>query len=338
MPKPVAFIRPATPADLEHFNTFAQESGPGITSLPRNKAFLEQQLVQSEHSFSSTVHPKQKEAYLFCLELEGRVIGSSGLVSRIGVEEPFFAFHRLVESHHSFSLKVDREIPVLHFIEARKKPTEIGTLYLQKGFRGKGFGPLLSYARFLFIALFRERFASTLIAELRGVNHEGISPFWEALGRHFFGLDFSEADHLRITNPEAIKDLFPRHPIYTILLPHDAQEVIGNSHPRTVPAKKLLEKQGFQASEYLDIFDGGPHFYAPTDEVGVINKSRLATVRELRSKLTSKSKAIVANTKIDFRACISPILIEEDRVTLPIQMGTALNVDVGEEIIYYVVS
>jgi len=223
----------------------------------------------------------------------------------------------------------------LHFIEARKKPTEIGTLYLQKEFRGKGLAPLLSYARFLFISLFRQRFASVVIAELRGVNHEGISPFWEAVGRHFFGFDFSEADDLRLTDPKAVRALFPRHPIYTILLPREAQEVIGNPHPHTIPAKKILEKQGFKQSDYLDIFDGGPHYYAPTEEIKTIRESQKAPVRELSSTLTSETRAIVSNTKHDFRACISPIRLENERAILPIQVGKTLNVDIGEEILYY---
>lgn len=336
MPEHIAFIRPAIPADLEYFNAFAQESGPGITSLPRNSDFLKSQLAQSERSFSLTIQPHQKESYLFCLEYEGRVIGSSGLISRVGVKEPFFAFHKLIEHHSSASLKIRRDLSVLHFIRAFKKPTEVGTLYLQKDFRGQGFASLLSYSRFLFIALFRKRFASTVIAELRGINHDGLSPFYEAVGRHFFGLDFSEADHLRVTNPDAIREIFPRHPIYTILLPKEAQEVIGLPHARTLPAKKMLQKQGFQQSDYLDLLDAGPHFFAPTSEIHAVRESRTVPLRELRSTLTSETRAIVANTQLDFRACVSQIEIEKGHAILPIQTGSVLNVDIGDEIIYYV--
>ncbi|MCC5832862.1 MAG: arginine N-succinyltransferase [Chlamydiales bacterium] len=331
----LAYIRPAVGSDLDAFYAFSQESGPGITSLPYNRDFLERQLVESQRAFSSLLEPYD-ESYLFCLEYEGEVIGSSGLVSRVGAKEPFFAYHRLIETYRSAALQTHQEVPVLYFIKARKKPTEAGTLYLKREYRGQGYAPLLSYSRFLFIALFRERFAPAVIAELRGVNHDGISPFWEAVGRHFFGFDFSEADRLRRMNPEAIRELFPRHPIYTILLPLDAQEVIGNPHPRTLPAKRLLEKQGFKQSDYLDIFDAGPHMFALTSEIAAVSRSRRAILRELRGQLESEEQAVVANTRIDFRACLSPLLIEEDRVTLPIAAGKALNVDVGEEIIYYV--
>ena len=41
----------------------------------------------------------------------------------------------------------------------------------------------------------RERFHDRVVSELRGVvSAEGASPVWEAVGRHFFRMDFSEAD------------------------------------------------------------------------------------------------------------------------------------------------
>lgn len=50
-------------------------------------------------------------------------------------------------------------------------------------------------ARFLFIAAFREWFSPHLFAELRGCSDEqGQSPFWDALGHHFFDIPFADAD------------------------------------------------------------------------------------------------------------------------------------------------
>lgn len=331
----IALIRPATLNDLDNFLIFAQETGPGLTTLPRNEAFLKEALIQSELSFSQKVSIGQKEVYLFCLEYEGEVIGSSGLVSHIGVEAPFFAFHKRMEKIHSKRLSIERDHLILHFIEARKKPTEVGTLFLRKEWRGEGFGPLLSYARFLFLFLNRERFAPTTIAEMRGVNSSGISPFWEGVGRHFFEMDFSEADRMRITQPSIIEELFPRYPIYSQLLPKEAQEVIGVPHPHTVPAKKMLERQGFRHSEYVDIFDAGPHLYVPTDEIDTIKNSKRASIVKLTPHFLGKRECLVANTQNEFRACFSDLVIEEKGVTLPIEVARALNVDLGEEIIYY---
>ena len=58
-------------------------------------------------------------------------------------------------------------------------------------------GRLLSKARFLFMAEFRDLFGDKVIAEMRGMSDEqGRSPFWESLGRHFFKMEFSQADYL----------------------------------------------------------------------------------------------------------------------------------------------
>ena len=173
---------------------------------------------------------------------------------------------------------------------------------------------------------------------MRGYNVKGFSPFWESVGAPFFGASFSEADHLRLSHPEVIEELFPHHPIYTILLPEEAQEVIGTPHPNTVPALKMLERQGFRKSAYVDIFDGGPHVYAKTEQIDSVKNSKEAVVRELRHELASEKRAIVANQELDFRACLSPIIIENERITLPAHVGRALNIDIGDTIRYYPVS
>ena len=42
------------------------------------------------------------------------------------------------------------------------------------------------------MAEFRERFPAQVMADLRGYfDEQGRSPFWEAIGKHFFDMDFS---------------------------------------------------------------------------------------------------------------------------------------------------
>lgn len=317
-------LRSAALEDLDLLVEFAEEAGIGITSMPRNREMLQKKLIDSKHSF------------LFVLEYQKEVIGTSGIVSRIGIEEPFFAYHLKYETQHSSYLKIEREMPLLHLIRARKKPTEIGTLYLKREFRKKKFGKLLSFSRFLFIAQFRDRFASTVIAELRGVNEDGYSPFWEGIGRHFFNIDFPEADRLRHEHPDCILDLFPDSPIYPILLPNEAQNVLGIPHPHTVPALKLLEKQGFQISSYLDLFDGGPHVFADTDKILAVQQSQEGIIRELRSEIPSEKEALISNTNTDFRATQAPIVIEkQNRVIFHPEVAALLKVDVGDPVRFY---
>ncbi|MCH9626274.1 MAG: Arginine N-succinyltransferase [Chlamydiales bacterium] len=330
-------LRPAQLADLDKLIQFSQDAGYGITSLPRNGVILEKKLTQSICSFQKSSLPPTHEPYLFCLEYEKKVIGISGITSRIGMSEPFFAYHKVYEPHTSEVLNTHTQIPLFQFVQARKKPTEIGTLFLEKAFRKKDFGKLLSLGRFLFIATFRERFASVVIAEIRGVNHEGNSPFWESVGKHFFQTDFIQADRLRTEHPECIEELYPTHSLYIQLLSQEATDVIGIPHKETIAAKKMLEDQGFQSSNYYDLFDAGPHLYAPTDSIQTITDSKTATIEAFKNTISSPHTAFISNTQLNFRATIAPIEIgKKNGVILETHVAEALQVKKGELIRYYI--
>lgn len=107
--------------------------------------------------------------------------------------------------------------------------SELCTLYLEPAFRRNNNGLLLSRARFLFMAHYPQRFASTVIAEMRGISDEqGHSPFWNQVNRHFFHMSFAEADRLRLsTNKQFITELMPKHPLYVQLLAQ-AAGLLGN--------------------------------------------------------------------------------------------------------------
>ena len=87
---------------------------------------------------------------------------------------------------------------------------------------------------------------------------QGRSPFWDALGRHFFGIDFAEADRLSVINKKFIAELMPKHPIYIPLLPEEAQDVIGKPHRESVRTVKNLEEEGFTFSEWWTSSTPGP--------------------------------------------------------------------------------
>ena len=327
-------IRPAATADLPDLIRLSEHTAYGITSLPRNPSFLEHKIQRSVRSFVETLDPLQPQTYLFLLEYEGRVVGTSGITAHIGIGEPFYVYHLLYEKLCCPYLNIDRETEVLHLINARKHPSEIGTLFLSDELGHKGMGKLLSLSRFLFIASFRSRFADTIIAELRGVNQDGISPFWEAVGRPFFQIEFPEADLLRTQHRQVIEELFPRHPIYLDLLPQEARSVVGAAHPNSIGAFKILEKQGFKKSPYVDIFDAGPHLFAPTDTIVAVCASSVATVKELRSLPDGKDQALISTMRLQFRATLAPILLEDGQITFHPDVGKALEIERGDAVRY----
>jgi arginine N-succinyltransferase len=158
--------------------------------------------------------------------------------------------------------------------------TEVGTLFLREAHRGGGAGRLAAQSRYLLMASCPERFGEMVLAELRGVvDAKGDTPFWDAIGRHFFAMDFTEADILSaVSDNQFILDLMPKYPIYVDLLPPEAREVIGRCHADGVGALKLLEWEGFRFERTVDIFDGGPLVAAPRKLIRTVRESRMVTL------------------------------------------------------------
>jgi len=135
---------------------------------------------------------------------------------------------------------------------------------------------LLSRARMLFIAEFPELFGNKIIAEMRGMSDEhGRSPFWESLGRHFFKMEFSQADYLTgVGNKSFIAELMPKFPLYTCFLSEAARNVIGRVHTDTEPALAMLKQEGFNYQGYVDIFDAGPAIECETSKIRAVRESQ----------------------------------------------------------------
>ena len=130
------------------------------------------------------------------------------------------------------------------------------------------------------MAEFRDGFPDKVLAEMRGViDADGISPFWQCLGSHFFPMEFKQADQLTgLGQKSFIGELMPKYPIYTPFLPEAARACIGQVHEQTRPALEMLKKEGLRWEGYIDIFDGGPTVEAYIDDVGAIRHSQRALV------------------------------------------------------------
>ncbi len=302
-------LRPIREADLPGLVALARGIAGGLTTLPPDEAFLRDRIDDSLRAFSPHVKKAGAEAYLFVLEdlATGRIVGTSGIVARVGGYEPFYSYELRRERHDHAPLQIHREVEVLHLKQLHRGPTEIGSLYLHPEHRRGGLGRLLSLARFLFLGAFPKRFDATVIAELRGyLDQRGLSPFWEAVGRHFFGHDFYTADVLSgLGNKAFIADLVPRHPIYVPLLAPEVQAVIGKVHHDTQPARALLEAEGFAPTAEVDIFDAGPQLRATATEIRTVRSRRSSTYR-LGRPPPDAPLHLLANDSLDFRATVAP--------------------------------
>ena len=332
-------IRPIRLADLDALVDMARTAGAGFTSLPPNAEFLRQKIELSLKSFDAEVKQAGHERYLFVLEesASGKIGGCCAVEAACGLDEPFYNYSVGLTVHASRELKVYNRHPTLYLSNDYTGTSVLCSLYLRPEFREGGAGRLLSKSRFLFMATHARRFAEKVIAEMRGVsNDKGRSPFWEGLGRHFFSLEYSDAEHIvGQGNKAIIAELMPRHPIYTVLLSREAQEVMGKVHPQTAPALHLLEQEGFRYQGYIDIFDGGPTVEAPLADVRSISRSRVLPVKlGAADKASGFSAAcLIANTQLQgYRCALAELAPGETSVEVSSGLAGALMVGDGDPV------
>jgi arginine N-succinyltransferase len=289
----VILIRPAHVADTDQIVALAAEAGPGFTSLVVGRDALAERVEKSAQCFGANVAEPGDERYVLVAEDEdGKLCGMSGLKATVGIRQPFFNFKLLTLAQSSPSVDIRFDLEVLMMVNEYAGCTEVGSLFVAANARKSGAGRLLATTRYQFIASEPGRFADTILAELRGVTDDaGRSPFWEAVGAHFFHMSFEEADRLT-TGPHAhfLLDLMPRFPVYLDLLPKAARDVVGVPHKDGAPALRLLEKEGFRYGRVVDVFDAGP--------LVSVRKTDLETVRRAKHR-----------TLVDGPAGVTPCLL-----------------------------
>ena len=329
-------IRPITTDDLPALVALAKSTGVGLTTLPPNEAELAKRVDAAVASFAGTA-AKADEIFLFVLEdtNNGRVVGTCGLATAVGLRQPWYSYRVGLVVHASQELGLFTQTPTLFLSNDHTGHTELCSLFLDAGYRRDRNGQLLSKSRFLFLAQHRARFSKKIIAELRGVSDDqGRSPFWESLGRHFFSMEFSQADYLTgIGKKSFVAELMPKHPLYSSFLTPEAQAVIGQTHPHTLPAMRMLESEGFRYEGYVDIFDAGPTVECDVDDVSAVACSHLfqAVVDDRLPPAADAPDYLVSTTGIaGYRATMVKATPVADRFPLSSQAAAALGVGPGD--------
>ena len=330
-------IRPVQASDLDALLGLAAQTSFGLTTLPKDTDWLAGRIRDSEDAFRRLADQRPRgEAYLFVLEdtSTGRVLGTAGIISKVGGFEPFYAYRIETSVHESKMLGIRKEIRTLHLEKEHDGPCEIVSMFLHPVLRGRGLGRPLSLARFLFIAEHPWSFDERVIAEMRGVlDDSGRSEFWDAVGRHFFEIDYPKADYLSLLNKRFIADLMPTHPISIPLLPPAAQAVIGRVHPETEPALAILREEGFATTGMVDIFEAGPIVGCPRDSLRLVRESLTDQVAAITDQPAAPGDHLVGTSGIDFRACRTSVTrFPDGGVALPREAAAALGVHVGDSV------
>lgn len=325
-------------SDTKNFIELVQMAHPGITSLPKDISKINKKIEKSVHSFLKELPLPKKEIYLFVLEdtKSKQLVGTSGIYSQTGLEVPTY-YYQIEEEQHpqrkAMGFPLQKILMLGHY---SGQASEICSLFLHHLHRQGGLGKLLSLSRFLFIASNRQRFNDRIIANLRGViDQTDKSPFWEGIGRHFIKMDFETALNTVLSTPSLLPIVLPKHPIYLSLLPEDLQRAVGTPNRNSAPALKILLREGFEVSNKIDTFDGGPFLEAWIDRIGFIKESKTAVVSSIDQESEEGKKVIICNNSRDFRAVYAHINPRsEGEVSLSRAVAEALEVEQGSTVRY----
>ena len=327
-------VRPVRSADLPALFDLARSTGAGLTTLPANEERLAHRVGWAEKAFRGEAERADAD-YLFVLEDDdGKVVGISAVAGAVGLREPWYNYRLGLTVSASQELSIYREIPTLFLANDLTGNSELCSLFLHADHRIGLNGRLLSKARFLFIAEFRQLFGDKVIAEMRGMSDaEGRSPFWESLGRHFFKMEFSQADYLTgVGNKAFIAELMPKFPLYTCFLSEEARSVVGRVHPDTEPALAMLKGEGFGYQGYVDIFDAGPAIEVETDKIRAVRDSQ-TLVLAVGTPGDDATPYLMHNRKReDCRITAAPARVAAGTLVVDAQTAKRLQLAVGAQV------
>jgi len=247
-------------------------------NLPPDRDIIKSKIESSIRSFTKPSKNLWENYYLFVLDdvRAKKIIGASMIHAQHGTEdEPHYYFSVSQENKFSKTLNTGFIHGTLKLGLDTNGPSEIGGLILHPEFRksDKKLGKQLSFVRFLYMGMNKNRFKENIHSELMPpFDSEGHAPLWEAIGRRFLNMEYHDADILSRSNKEFILNLFPADTIYLTLLPIEARNAVGKVGESTIPVKKMLEGIGFKYTNEVDPFDGGPHYRANMKDIKPIKE------------------------------------------------------------------
>jgi arginine N-succinyltransferase len=335
-------VRAVKTGDVDALVSLAKETGPGLTTFKPDRDALAARIERSSKTMQDRAAPHEA-GYFFVMEDAGTgdVAGVCGIETQVGLEQPFYNYRVSTAVHASQELGVWTKMSLLNISHDLTGYAEVCSLFLSPRYRAHGVGGLLSRSRFMFISQFRERFPERLCAELRGhFDAEGTSPFWRAVGSHFYQIDFNAADYLSAHGRKSfLAELMPRYPVYADLLPQEAKACIGLTHRDTAPARKMLEAEGLRYENHVDIFDAGPVLECHIDDLRTVRESVVVPVvidtaaHAAEAAEGDTRRSLVSNTSLtDFRVGMAQGTAEGGTMRLSPDDAAALNVRDGEPV------
>lgn len=271
-------IRAALPDDVAELLELARFLDS--LNLPHEESALREQVELSCRSFAGDVADARDREFMFVLrdQQSGRLLGTSAVFAQLGRPKmPYVYFEVGEEERRSVALNRRFRHRLLRMRYVEDGPSAIGGLVVHQEARRSPdrLGELISYVRFLWIAMRRADFRDEVVAELLPPQEsDGSNAFWDALGSRYTGLSYRDADRLSKRDKSFIAELFPERELDVTLMPHAAQAILGTVGAPTRGAEALLKRIGFLATNRVDPFDGGPHLLGLTDKIDLVRRAR----------------------------------------------------------------
>ncbi len=333
-------VRAAVDSDLPGLALAARHLN--TVNLPDDRERLAQSIERSEKAFAGKLEPSRREFLFVMIERNPdggeRVVGAAMIFAQHGSRRSPHVYFDVIDEQR-YSETIDRHFHhrVLRIGYNYKGLTEIGGLVVLPELRGHGerLGKQLVSARFLYMGRHRALFCDDILSELLPpLAPDGTSVLWEALGRHFTGLSYQEADRLSRENKEFIRALFPQDPIYVTLLPPEAQAAIGQVGPSSKPVEQMLTRAGFAYAHRIDPFDGGPHFQAKLDQVSAVATTRAVRVQRVLPSAEGEACLVASEktTRPYFLAVRTHCTLDASGITIGEDAVRALGVSIGDEV------
>jgi arginine N-succinyltransferase len=326
-------IRSARARDAADLRRLARSAGPcffgGSGDLPRL-------LRDSERSFAGSLSALEEGVYLFVLEDEasGRAVGASVLFAKRGRPgRPFAYFSSFVESRTSLTLNRTVKHRCLRLGATEDGPTMLGAVFVPPALRGRKEKPeeALCAVRLLFMAAHLDRFQTHVLTSFPSRTSGGCaSPFWEALGRPFTGLDRGRAEKLSGANKEFLLSLIPQGTIYQEFLPEKIVAGLGRPADSIRALERLLAGMGFRYLHQLEPFDGGPCYGTLTREVGLIRAARQLQCQSAGARPSGKSSLVLSEDGSGVRALVAPVRFQGVQASLDGEAARRLGINAGD--------
>jgi len=335
-------VRPAQTRDIARLLELASGLTQGVHTMAKTREGIERSVEQSLRSFASQTDIAGEECYLFVLEDSAAqtLIGSAAIAAMAGSKGTFFSFRNDVIQQVSRDLNISHSVHALNLCADLTSYSQLLSFFVQRAHQDKPEAALLSRARLMYAACMPERFSDHFFVSLAGhTDQAGQSPFWEALGRKFFQMDFLEAERLvdGARNRTLIVELMPHYPVYVPLLPGPAQAAMGQVHADAEVPFEILSKEGFAADEFIDIFDGGPILQASRHVLNSFTRGLRLQVGSAQEVCAADALTCLVATvrESDFRVTIAPIANRESGrpVHLPQDVMSALQVTRGDTVL-----